>query len=105
MQAVPTHEALVASLGQLFWLQTADGSRIEARLAAAPAGVAMDDTYVSYAATFELPAGIWLPQDTYRVTAPDGSSWELLATPTRPSANGRANLTAIMHCPRFTHAA
>ncbi|WP_414647763.1 DUF6916 family protein [Dyella sp.] len=97
MQAVPTHEALMASLHQSFVLETADGRRVEARLAAAPVGVAMDETYVSYSAIFELPVGIWLPQDTYRITAPDGASWDLLATPTRPSANGQANLAAVMH--------
>ena len=100
MQTVPTHEALMASLDRLFVLETADGHRLDARLVAAPAGTAMDASYVSYSATFELPDGIWLPQDTYRITAPDGMSWHLLATPTRPSTNGRANLTAVMHCLR-----
>lgn len=100
MQAIPTHETLIASLGQLFVLEAANGHRMEVRLAAAPAGVAMDASYVSYCATFELPADVWLPQDTYRFTAPDGLSWNLLATPTRPSSNGRANLTAVMHCLR-----
>lgn len=97
MLAVPTHEVLTAALGQLFVLETANGHRMEIRLAAAPAGVAMDATYSSYCAVFELPTGIWLPQDIYRITAPDGLSWELLATPTQPSADGRANLTAVMH--------
>jgi len=97
MQAVPSHEVLIASLNQLFVLETADGHRVEARLAAAPAGIPMDASFISYSATFELPAGIWLPQDTYRITAPDGASWDLLATPTRPSANGQANLTAVLH--------
>ncbi|HET7333016.1 DUF6916 family protein [Dyella sp.] len=100
MQAVPTHEALIASLHRLFVLEIADGRRVEVRLAAAPAGIAMDATYVSYSATFELPMGVWLPQDTYRITAPDGMSWDLLATPTQPSADGRANLTAVMHYQR-----
>ena len=100
MQAIPTHEALIASLGQLFVLEAATGHRMEVRLASAPAGVAMDASYVSYCATFELPADVWLPQDTYRITAPNGVSWDLLATPTRPSSNGRANLTAVMHCLR-----
>jgi hypothetical protein len=94
---VPTHEMLMSSLGQLFVLETGAGERMEVRLAAAPAGVAMDETFTSYSATFELPMGIWLPQDTYRITAADGVCWELLATPTRPSADGRANLTAVMH--------
>lgn len=102
MQAVPTHEALVASLHRLFVLETADGRRLEVRLAAAPSGIAMDATYVSYSATFELPFGVWLPQDTYRITAPDGMSWDLLATPTKPNADGRANLTAVMHYQRST---
>ncbi|GLQ99373.1 DUF6916 family protein [Dyella mobilis] len=97
MQPVPTHAALTAALGQLFVLEAADGQRLEVRLAAAPSGVAMEEAYACYSATFELPMGAWLPQDTYRITAPDGSSWELLATPTRPSADGRANLTAVMH--------
>jgi hypothetical protein len=97
MLTIPTHEALIASLSQLFVLETADGQRLEVRLVAAPAGVAMDEAYTSYSATFELPMGVWLPQDTYRITATDGASWVLLATPTRPSADGRANLTAVMH--------
>lgn len=97
MQAVPTHETLIATLGQLFVLETATGHRMEVRLASAPAGVAMDTTYTSYCAVFELPIGIWLPQDTYRITAPNGLSWELLATPTQHSADGRSNLTAVMH--------
>lgn len=102
MQAVPTHEALVASLHRLFVLEAADGRRVEVRLAAAPAGIAMDATYVSYSATFELPHGLWLPQDTYRITAPDGTFWDLLATPTQPSADGRACLTVVMHYQRST---
>lgn len=97
MRAVPTHEALIASLDRLFVLETTDGHRMEVRLTAAPAGIAMDAAYVSYSAIFELPVGIWLPQDTYRITAPDGAWWDLLATPTQPSADGRANLTAVMH--------
>jgi hypothetical protein len=94
---IPTHEALTAALNRLFVLETADFQRVEVRLTAAPAGVAMDETYESYSAIFELPIGIWLPQDTYRITSSDGTSWELFATPTRPSADGRANLTAVMH--------
>jgi hypothetical protein len=97
MSTVPTHEALMASLNRLFVLEASDGKRFEVRLAAAPAGIAMDETYASYSAIFELPVGIWLPQDTYRITASDGACWELLATPTRPSADGRANLTAVVH--------
>jgi len=100
MHAVPTHEALIASLNQLFVLETADGRRVEARLVAAAAGIPMNANFVSYSATFELPPGIWLPQDTYRITASDGASWDLLATPTRPGANGQANLTAVMHYQR-----
>ena len=102
MQAVPTHETLIASLHRLFVLETADGRRVEVRLAAAPAGIAMDATYASYSATFELPMGVWLPQDTYRITTPEGMSWDLLATPTQPTAEGRATLTAVMHYQRST---
>ncbi len=73
---------------------------VEAQLIAAPVGIPMDDSYVCYAATFVLPAGICPAQDTYRITAPDGAVWELLATPTRPSADGRATLTTVLHCLR-----
>lgn len=100
MQAVPNHDALIASVNQLFVLETADGRHLEARLVAAPAGIAMDASFISYSATFELPVGVWLPQDIYRITAPDGASWNLLATPTRPSVNGQASLTAVMHYQR-----
>jgi hypothetical protein len=97
VQTAPTHDALLAALDRLFVLETAEGQRLEVRLAEAPGGIAMDARYVSYSAIFELPFGIWLPQDNYRFTAADGASWVLLATPTRPSPDGRATLTAVMH--------
>lgn len=97
--SVPTHGALVAAIGQPFVLSTPDGRSVEARLAAAPAGIPMDESYVCYSAIFELPAGVHLPQEVLRITAPDGSAWDLLATPTLP-AGGHATMTAVMHCLR-----
>ncbi|RKP48114.1 DUF6916 family protein [Trinickia fusca] len=100
MHSIPSHDALIASIGQSFTFSTPQGREIEARLVAAPTGTPMDDDYVCYAATFELPAGIQLPQDVYRIAASDGAAWDLLATPTRPSADGKANLTVVVHCLR-----
>ncbi len=102
--SVPTHAALVAAIGQPFVLATPDGRSVEARLAAAPAGIPMDESFVCYSAIFELPDGVHLPQDVFRITAPDGSAWELLATPAAP-VGGRARLAAVMHCPRPPDAA
>ena len=96
---VPTHAALLAAIGQPFVLSTADGRSVQARLAAAPGGIPMDDDYVCYSAIFELPEGVHLPQEVFRVTAPNGDAWDLLATPARP-INGRAMLSAVMHCLR-----
>ncbi|SDG43362.1 DUF6916 family protein [Paraburkholderia phenazinium] len=97
--SVPTHAALVAALGQPFLLGLPDGRSVEAHLSAAPSGVPMDDSYVCYSAVFELPAGVHLPQDVFRITAPGGDAWDLLVTPTAP-VRGRATLTAVMHCLR-----
>jgi hypothetical protein len=96
---VPTHAALIAAIGQTFVFRTPDGRSVEARLAAAPGGIPMDDSYVCYSAIFELPAGVQLPQEVFDITAPNGDAWSLLATPTRPE-NGRAMLSAVMHCLR-----
>lgn len=97
--SVPTHAVLIAAIGQPFVLGTPDGRSVEARLAAAPAGIPMDESYVCYSAVFELPAGVRLSQEVFRIVAPDGSAWELLATPTLP-VGGRAMLTAVIHCLR-----
>lgn len=97
--SVPTHAELIAALGQPFLLGAPDGRSVEARLVAAPAGIPMDESYVCYSAIFELPAGVHLPQDVFHIVAPDGSAWELLATPTLP-VGGRATLTAVIHCLR-----
>lgn len=70
---------------------------MQARLIGAPAGVPMDDDYVCYHALFELPLGVQLPQDNYRVDAPDGRAWMLFATPTRPQKNGAATLCIVIH--------
>lgn len=63
----------------------------------APLGIPMDDRYVCYSATFELPAGAYLPQDVYRIGSPGGGTWDLLATPTRPTVDGRSTLTVVVH--------
>jgi hypothetical protein len=97
--SVPTHAELVTAIGQPFMFSTADGHSVEACLVAAPAGIPMDETYVCYSAIFELPPGIQLPQAGYRITAPDGRAWDLLATPTRPE-RGHATLTVVIHCLR-----
>lgn len=97
--SVPTHGELVAAIGQPFVLAMQDGRACEARLAAAPVGIPMDDDYVCYSAVFELPVGVQLPQDVFRITAPGGDAWDLLATPTAP-ARGHPTLTAVMHCLR-----
>ncbi|QCP50828.1 hypothetical protein FAZ95_17725 [Trinickia violacea] len=96
---VPTHAALLAAIGQPFVLSTPDGRSVQARLAAAPDGIPMDETYVCYSAIFELPEGVRLPQEVFRITAPNGDAWDLLATPTRPEGV-HAMMTAVMHCLR-----
>lgn len=98
MLSIPTHDELLEAIGQRFTFGTADGHIVDATLSHAPIGIPMDDSYVCYSATFELPAGVFLPQDVYRIAAPIGRAWELLATPTRPTADGRSTLTVVVHC-------
>jgi hypothetical protein len=97
VQSVPSHADLIATIGQHFSFGTADGRRVEARLVSAPSGIPMDDSYVCYGALFELPGGVNLPQDVYRIGAPDGRAWDLLATPTRPAASGHATMSVVVH--------
>jgi len=102
--SVPAHAALIAAIGQPFVLTTSDGSRVETRLTDAPSGTPMDDSHVCYSAVFELPDGVHLHQDVFRITSPDGDAWDLLATPMRP-IGGRSRLAAVMHCLRTPDAA
>jgi hypothetical protein len=96
--SIPTHDELLGAIGQRFTIGTADGHTVEATLSHAPSGIPMDHSYVCYAASFELPAGVFLPQDVYRIASPAGRAWELLATPTRPTEDGRSTLTVVVHC-------
>jgi hypothetical protein len=98
VQSIPTHAELTAAIGQRFSFGLADGRSVDAVLTAAPAGIPMDDSFVCYSAHFELPAGVFLPQDVYRIESPQARAWELLATPTRPTADGRATIHFVVHC-------
>ncbi len=108
MSGMPTQAELLASLGLAFSLTPEAGStvadqplwRVPATLAAVNEGIAMDETYVCYSATFDLPQGVFLPQDVYCVTSPGGTAWDLLITPTRPRADGRATMCAVFHIER-----
>ncbi len=100
VSAIPTHAELTESLGSLFTLTSPQGYAVEARLNSAPAGVPMDDGYDCYQARFDLPPGVQLPQDVYRVSAPDGRAWDLFATPARPSVEGLACLCIVVHVPK-----
>ena len=97
MLSIPTHHELLDAIGQRFTFGAADGQTVDAVLSHAPAGVPMSDSFVCYAATFELPAGVALPQDVYRIGSPTGRTWDLLATPTRPTEDVRATLTVVVH--------
>ena len=98
MQSIPTHAELIAAIGRPFSFGTTGGQTVDAVLVAAPAGIPMDESYTCFGASFALPAGVYLPQDNYRVTSPDGHAWDLLVTPTRPQPDGRATLTFVVHC-------
>lgn len=97
VSTIPTHAELTESLGSIFVLTSPQGYAVEARLSSAPAGVPMDDGYVCYQARFDLPPGVQLPQDVYRVSAPDGRAWDLFATPARPSTEDLACLCIVVH--------
>jgi len=111
MSGIPTQAELLSLLGLTFVLspissddlpqaQDLDATpriAVEARLAAVQDGIAMDSGYRCYSASFDLPPGIHLPQELYRVSAPGGAVWDLLVTPTRPHANGVATMCAVFH--------
>jgi len=119
MASVPTQAELVSSIGLTFLLApvtssepSADGTcradgpedsprGVAACLAAVRDGISMDAAYLCYSASFDLPQGVYLPQDLYRVTSPGGDTWDLLVTPTRPRADGAATMCAVFHvaCP------
>jgi hypothetical protein len=95
--SIPTHEELLAAIGQRFTI-SANGHTVEAVLSHAPVGVPMNDKFVCYSGTFELPVGVFLPQDVYRIGSPTGAAWDLLATPTQPTEDGRSTLSFVVHC-------
>lgn len=97
MLSIPTHAELLDAIGQRFTFGAADGQTVDAVLLHANAGIPMNDSFVCYAAMFELPAGISLSQDVYRIGSPAGRAWDLLATPTRPTEDGRSTLTVVVH--------
>lgn len=98
MLSIPTHAELIEAIGQSFTFGLADGQTVEAMLAHAPDGIPMNDSFVCYAATFELPVGVFLPQEVYRIGSPAGRAWDLLATPTKPTDDGRSTMTVVVHC-------
>ncbi|RDU95053.1 hypothetical protein DWV00_31080 [Trinickia dinghuensis] len=89
---------MLEAVGQRFTFVAPNGAAVEALLVQAPSGIPMDDSFVCYSATFELPAGVFTPQDVYRIGSPSGRAWDLLATPTRPTEDGRSTLTVVVHC-------
>ena len=94
---MPSHETLKDALNQTFQFSTPNGQTIDGRLFDVSVRIAMDDTYLCYAALFEMPAGARLQQDVYRVTHPAGNAWELLMTPHRPTPAGACVLGAVFH--------
>ncbi|WP_126876968.1 DUF6916 family protein [Paraburkholderia kururiensis] len=88
---------MLDAIGQRFTFGAADGQTVDAVLLHANAGIPMNDSFVCYAAMFELPAGISLSQDVYRIGSPAGRAWDLLATPTRPTEDGRSTLTVVVY--------
>jgi hypothetical protein len=97
VSTIPSQAELTAAVGRTFTLASAQAPVVEARLAAVWDETPMDDGFLCYSAHLELPAGVWLPQDTYRVSAPDGAAWDLLVTPTRPAANGATTMCFVIH--------
>jgi len=71
VKPVPTHAALVAAIGQRFVLVASDEPSADARLAASPPGVPMDENYVRFPAIFELPPASTFPR-TYFASRPSG---------------------------------
>jgi len=98
LSSIPSHAELLEAIGQRFTFGASNGATFEAVLAQAPAGIPMNESFVCYSATFELPAGIYPPQDVYRIDSPAGGDWQLLATPTQPTEDGRSTLTVVVHC-------
>ncbi|WP_260858868.1 DUF6916 family protein [Paraburkholderia sp. BCC1885] len=85
------------AIGRTYTFASEQAGAVEVRLIAAPAGTPMDDEFLCYSAHFELPVGVRLPQDTYRVSDADGTGWDLFATPTRPTAQGAGTMCVVIH--------
>lgn len=85
------------AIGRTFTFASEQAGAAEVRLVAAPEGTAMDDGFLCYSAHFELPPGVRLPQDNYRVSGADGVAWDLFATPTRPTAQGAGTMCVVIH--------
>lgn len=106
-QAMPSQATLQALLGRQFSIGDAEGRSAPATLSSVDQGVALDASYVSYSATFELDGSVSAPQGSYRVAPlpapgePDTpEAWLLFVTPVRPARNGRPRLEAVFHVER-----
>lgn len=97
VSAIPSHAELTDAIGRTFTFASEQAGAVKVRLIAAPEGIAMDDGFLCYSAHFEMPPGVRLPQDNYRVSRADGVAWDLFATPTRPTAQGAGTMCVVIH--------
>lgn len=97
MPLMPSYQYFAQATGQHFVLQLGAEQALEIELQQVESRVPMNARYECFSLLFLLPAGYALPQALYRLSGPEGESWELLLTPVRADGEGRAYLEAVFH--------
>ena len=97
MQPMPSYEYFAQATGRPFRLQVELEQIVDIELQQVDRRVPMNARYECFSLQFLLPQGLALPQALYRLSGPDGATWELLLTPVRPDADGRSCLEAVFH--------
>lgn len=97
MEPSPSHDYFARVQGRAFALQLDAERTLAIELQQVERRVPMNARYECFSLLFLLPAGNALPQALYRLSGPEGATWELLLTPVRPNADGRPCLEAVFH--------
>lgn len=97
MSQMPTRALLESRLQQFLSLHDSQGQQIQVKLVSIRDSAALDDSYVCYAAAFELPRDVRAEQGTYGLEFDPANHYALFMTALRPDEQGCQCLEALFH--------
>ncbi len=94
---MPTQSELTGLQGmQLMTMDDAQAT-VPLTLTTVYTGTPLNDGYLCYSATFQLPPNTTAAQGTYRLYYAQDKYWDLFLTPIKPTAEGIGRLEAVFH--------